>query len=201
MPHLGRWLTRDPLGEAGGVNLYAYVGNNPVNWVDPWGFQYAADINVWDKIVAAALAAKELLPAMPAITVSMPAVAATGLFGGILLYPSDIMPEPPIPLPVIPINNNVYSKADEGSCPFPDATPGRTTQGRTKQYEKSGDYGTANDDFDDLGPTDVKDISNGGRVGILPDGRTIIVRPISKDGRPTLEIQDGKVKIKIRYGK
>jgi hypothetical protein len=25
------------LGEAGGINLYAFVGNNPVNWVDPWG--------------------------------------------------------------------------------------------------------------------------------------------------------------------
>ena len=37
LPYLGRWLTRDPLGEAGGLNLYAFVGNNPVNWVDPWG--------------------------------------------------------------------------------------------------------------------------------------------------------------------
>ena len=37
LPHLGRWATRDPLGEAGGLNLYAFVGNNPVNWVDPWG--------------------------------------------------------------------------------------------------------------------------------------------------------------------
>jgi RHS repeat-associated protein len=36
-PEIGRWLTRDPLGEAGGMNLYAFVGNNPVNWVDPWG--------------------------------------------------------------------------------------------------------------------------------------------------------------------
>ena len=78
--------------------------------MDPWGFQYAADINVWDKIVAAALAAKEFLPAMPAITVSMPAVAATGLFGGILFYPSDIMPDPPIPLPILPV--------DEYTCPM-----------------------------------------------------------------------------------
>jgi RHS repeat-associated protein len=36
-PAIGRWTTRDPLGEAGGINLYAFVGNNPVNWVDPNG--------------------------------------------------------------------------------------------------------------------------------------------------------------------
>jgi RHS repeat-associated protein len=34
----GRWLSRDPLGEmADGPNLYAYVGGNPVNFVDPDG--------------------------------------------------------------------------------------------------------------------------------------------------------------------
>jgi RHS repeat-associated protein len=32
-----RWLSRDPIGEAGGVNLYGYVGGDPVNWIDPWG--------------------------------------------------------------------------------------------------------------------------------------------------------------------
>jgi RHS repeat-associated protein len=37
LPEVGRWSTRDPLGEAGGMNLYAFVGNNPVNWVDPSG--------------------------------------------------------------------------------------------------------------------------------------------------------------------
>ena len=33
----GRWLNRDPIGEAGGTNLYAYVGSNPVNARDPSG--------------------------------------------------------------------------------------------------------------------------------------------------------------------
>jgi RHS repeat-associated protein len=30
----GRWLSRDPLGEDGGVNLYVQVGNQPVDLVD-----------------------------------------------------------------------------------------------------------------------------------------------------------------------
>jgi RHS repeat-associated protein len=35
----GRWLSRDPLGEFGGLNLYAYVENNPLNRFDPLGLQ------------------------------------------------------------------------------------------------------------------------------------------------------------------
>jgi RHS repeat-associated protein len=31
-PGLGRFLNRDPIGELGGANLYAFVGNDPVNW-------------------------------------------------------------------------------------------------------------------------------------------------------------------------
>jgi uncharacterized protein RhaS with RHS repeats len=31
------WLNRDPIEEAGGLNLYGYVGNNPVNYIDPLG--------------------------------------------------------------------------------------------------------------------------------------------------------------------
>lgn len=36
-PNLQRWLNRDPIQEAGGINLYGFVGNRPVNGVDPYG--------------------------------------------------------------------------------------------------------------------------------------------------------------------
>ena len=32
-----RWISRDPLGEEGGLNLYGYVLNNPVKFIDPLG--------------------------------------------------------------------------------------------------------------------------------------------------------------------
>jgi len=36
-PRTARWLSRDPIAEDGGINLYGYVGGNPVNAVDPTG--------------------------------------------------------------------------------------------------------------------------------------------------------------------
>jgi RHS repeat-associated protein len=35
--NLGRWISRDPIGEEGGLNLYAFVLNDPVNGLDIFG--------------------------------------------------------------------------------------------------------------------------------------------------------------------
>ena len=36
-PNLQRFVNRDPISESGGVNLFAFVGNNPINKLDAFG--------------------------------------------------------------------------------------------------------------------------------------------------------------------
>jgi len=36
-PVTGRWISKDPILLAGGLNLYAFCGNDPGNYVDPLG--------------------------------------------------------------------------------------------------------------------------------------------------------------------
>jgi RHS repeat-associated protein len=36
-PQLGRFISEDPIGFAGGINYYAYALNSPTNFTDPFG--------------------------------------------------------------------------------------------------------------------------------------------------------------------
>ncbi|MEI7776950.1 MAG: RHS repeat-associated core domain-containing protein [Verrucomicrobiota bacterium] len=45
-PNIGRWISRDPIGEAGGANVYGFVANSPQNFVDGFGL-YEIDVHYY----------------------------------------------------------------------------------------------------------------------------------------------------------
>ena len=84
-----------------------------------------------------------------------------------------------------------------------DAKDTTNRTGIAKNYEKTGGYEKAMEDFNRLNPQNVKDIQTQygpGKVGSLKNGGRVVVRHGSKTGGSTLEIVISNSKIyKIRY--
>jgi RHS repeat-associated protein len=59
LPSLGRWINRDPIGENGGVNLYAYVGNSVIIFYDARGLCCEKEYESYKKAYASVVSAQE----------------------------------------------------------------------------------------------------------------------------------------------
>jgi RHS repeat-associated protein len=55
LPSVGRWTARDPAFLAGGLNLYGYVGNDPINRVDRSGLQTGVELVIIVVLVVVAI--------------------------------------------------------------------------------------------------------------------------------------------------
>jgi RHS repeat-associated protein len=86
-PTTARWLNRDPIGESGGLNLYDYCGNDPVNGSDPSGLFNAGAFG-YGVVEGIAYTAGTLaiITAVAAIGTPLAVAGAAGLAAGAATY-------------------------------------------------------------------------------------------------------------------
>jgi len=80
-PQVGRWTSKDGIGFRGGNNFYAYVNNDPINFVDPQGNDAATVIGILLGSSGAAAVLGHPLTVLAAVAIAVPAVAATSRDG------------------------------------------------------------------------------------------------------------------------
>ena len=67
-PAYARFMTEDPIKD--GENWFAYVGNNPVNWVDPWGLSASDGQKDNNTAVSTGFHIPGLFPTFPKVNVT-----------------------------------------------------------------------------------------------------------------------------------
>ena len=190
-PVIGRFLSADPIGYADGLNVYAYVRNDPVNKTDPTGMTEEAMM----EIVITAVRPR------PPIPVTLPAhtgvgAATAGGMATVLALPIMIL---------TPSNGWTGSEKikcmDESFChqamnevddAIDDIAGDGTSKGNHTEVDNRGENQAA--DFEKIAkasggqPRPIETQYGPGQVIDLPGGGTASTRPGSSTGPGTIQI-------------
>jgi RHS repeat-associated protein len=180
-PETGRWISRDPIAERGGLNIYAYVMNDPINLVDPLGLSPFKTFAIHFAVAAVITVAASLL-------LGPVALVALALYGAYQLGRA---------------YGELYEKAgdpcvsddefyDDLAALYGDVlgslfggwAAGGFQSGLARGGASSGSGAGA---FDSLADGDLAEVTGGssGSGGGMPDGNTVIAETLSGKGNFT----------------
>lgn len=227
-PRLSLWMSTDPLQEQyASITSYCYVGNSPLTYIDPEGKSPIKAIITAGKYVRKAYKIFKKTGKLTVKSLKQAGLDEIADMAGDLLtiFDGDASALDKIGAGVdLVVGTDFNNKGDKAakkfldiaddatsanklSKKFDDITKGasfeRKTKGNTNLYRKKGGMKSAEKDFNDMNLSDVTEFNT--KYGTAKrcrneNGETVILRPGSSDGAPTIERQvNGRKKTEIRY--